>query len=122
MVVTHLWVQTTNGMQPGQSTSTTKVIITRIQQILGTLLYYERAFDPAIIVDMDYISSNQAKSNEKPPKPLNDCCITVPPIHMTLYATSNVTWRSIYTVTDLTCSNTRPAARLGVIYFRVSNL
>ena len=51
-------VSNKNGMQPGQSTPTTKVIITRIQQILGTLLYYERAVDPAIIVDMDYIAAN----------------------------------------------------------------
>ena len=58
MVVTHLWVQTTNGMQPGQSTPNTKVIKTRIQQILGTLLYYERAVDPTILVDMDYIAAN----------------------------------------------------------------
>ena len=64
MVVTHLWFQTKNGIQTGHSPSTTKVRKTRIQLILGTLLYYERLVDPIIIVYLKSISDNQTTSNE----------------------------------------------------------
>ena len=81
MVATQLRGQNTNITQTGHITPNSKQRKTRIQQIVGTLLYYARAFYPTILVDLVSIASNQINSNETTTqsiKQLLDHCDTYP--------------------------------------------
>ena len=63
-------------MQTGNTTPTTEGRKTHIQQIVGTLLYYARAFYPTILVDLDQINSNETTTQSI--KQLLDHCDTYP--------------------------------------------
>ena len=77
-----IWGKTTNGAQTEKITPNTKRRKICIPKHLGTFLYYAREVDPKIMVALGSISSNQAKSNGKNIKPLNNCWITVPHIQI----------------------------------------
>ena len=76
MVATQLRGQNTNITQTGHITPNSKQRKTRIQQIVGTLLYYARAFYPTILVDLDQINSNETTTQSI--KQLLDHCDTYP--------------------------------------------
>ena len=57
--------------EPAPSPSLSKQQTTRIQQIVGTLLYYSRAVDPTMLPAINDISSQQSKPTETTLKHLN---------------------------------------------------
>ena len=51
-------------VEPYTSAPLTKNQIKNVQDIVGTLLYYGRAFDPTIVIALSAIESSQAKGTE----------------------------------------------------------
>ena len=66
---------------PDMSPGVEKSQITRIQQILGTLLYYSRMVDPTMLVAISSLASQQSKATTLTLKNLNqllDYCVSFP--------------------------------------------
>jgi hypothetical protein len=74
---THLWRQTQFVSETTPSPALSDKEVNKLQQLTGTLLYYERAVDPTLIMPINVLASEQSNATEvtadKVIKPLNYC-------------------------------------------------
>ncbi|GAX15903.1 hypothetical protein FisN_2Lu385 [Fistulifera solaris] len=78
---------------PDTSESLNKAGILRIQQIVGSLLYYSRAVDPTIAVTLSALASEQSKATQNTNKKVHqllDYCATYPVSHLRYHASDMI--------------------------------
>jgi hypothetical protein len=88
-----------------------KETVKRIQQIVGTLLYFARAVDSTLLVPLSVIASEQSKATEHTLEKFNQLLdYTVPPTRTLFCDIMQVTCNSACTVMQVILTSRRHAA------------
>jgi hypothetical protein len=96
--------------EPDNTPHLDKETVKRIQQIVGTLLYFAQAVDSTLLVPLSVITSEQSKATEHTWKKSINSLTTVPPTRTLFCDILQVTCNSVCTVMQVILTSRRRAA------------